>query len=62
MIPAGYSNGMAGHLPSARRIAGGGYEPHGSAYYFYLDAPFAPQAEHLFTEALFRLSEEHNND
>ncbi|HHZ8502898.1 TPA: hypothetical protein ACWL6U_000329 [Morganella morganii] len=58
----GYSNGMAGYLPSARQIAEGGYEPHGSAYYFYLDAPFAPQAEHLFTEALFRLSEEHNHD
>ena len=58
----GYSNGMAGYLPSARQIAEGGYEPHSSAYYFYLDAPFAPQAEHLFTEALFRLSEENNDD
>lgn len=61
ILGVGYSNGMAGYLPDARQIAEGGYEPDTSAYYFYLDAPFAPQAEYRFKEAVMHLSEEHTN-
>jgi hypothetical protein len=50
----GYTNGMAGYLPTAQQRLEGGYEPVGSLPHFRLDAPFDGQTEVRVVQAIIR--------
>ena len=56
-IVIGYSNGMAGYLPTAKACIEGGYEPNAwSEHWYALPGPYAPEAESVILEAAEKLA------
>lgn len=55
VLPAAYSNGMIGYIPTARQIEEGGYESKDSHSYFGLPAAFAPEIEQIIKEGIHEL-------
>lgn len=54
-VCVGYTNGMAGYIPSMREILEGGYEPVRSISVFGWGAPLKPEADGLVRSAFLRL-------
>jgi neutral ceramidase len=52
---AGYANDMFGYVPTARILAGGGYEGTRSVLWSTLPAPFAETTERRVFETIDRL-------
>jgi hypothetical protein len=57
LLPLGYSNGMAGYIPTAAQIGEGGYESVTSGYLFGFPAPFAENVEIRLKESIDGLIE-----
>lgn len=57
VLPAGYSNGMLGYVPTARQIAEGGYESDESGLYLLLPSRFSPEIEGRVRQAIHSLAE-----
>ncbi len=55
MLPLGYSNSLAGYIPTAAMYAEGGYEPEESCPYFNLPAPFAPELEQVIRTGILQV-------
>lgn len=52
LLCCGYADGMTTYLPTARQLREGGYEAYDAMFYFLTPAPFAPEAEEVFIEAV----------
>jgi hypothetical protein len=52
LMVAGYSNDVMGYVPTTKMLDEGGYEPIGSAMYYGLPAPFAPEMEPMLLETI----------
>jgi hypothetical protein len=51
-LAMGYSNGMAGYIPTAEQIREGGYESEDFIYYFGMPAPFQEEMEEKIVQAI----------
>lgn len=55
VLCCGYTDGVATYIPTACQLAEGGYESRDAMYWFLTPAPFAPECEEIFMEALREL-------
>lgn len=52
-----YANGLLSYIPTAKQIDEGGYEPHDSAYYFYLSGFLNKQVEPILQQQITQVME-----